>query len=499
MMMSRLINHVARSSRRVVATSSTATMRCIHVSTSPSLRKASVVCTSRLTMQSQRANFSTISDHSAVTANSDAHGAKSLDLWHKTQDLYVRALAQDALAQYELGLMYLDDDVADDDSSSNVVEDEWTLDAETLRQRASSSSPDLQDIKSIRKHARKLYKEYKQSTQKSATISPLVARTTSADLDDVYGSITQPWLDGSRLLAPLSSESEVDDTVIMQVLGGSNQAKGVEWLRRAADNGHRDAFVRLGNLCMAHDPPLVHAARAWYSVIAFCEKPHPDALYNLGMLLYDDHPTAVPTPTVANLPLAMDCFMKAAEVGDPSAQFFMGHVLHVGNESVAANPVSSRMLLEQAATQGHGGALYYLAQLHLSGAEAMHVPVDLDKALTYLRLAVDEDEADALVCMADMYREGLPPVVPVDVQAAHDLYERAAAMGHPEALCTLGALAYANRLYEPAFQYYQAAADRHSMAAWKNLADMYYAGVGVPQNKKTAESILDMLRKMDTP
>ncbi|RHZ39800.1 hypothetical protein DYB31_004997, partial [Aphanomyces astaci] len=125
--------------------------------------------------------------------------------------------------------------------------------------------------------------------------------------------------------------------------------------------------------------------------------------------------------------------------------------------------------------------------------------VDLDKALTYLRLAVDEDEADALVCMADMYREGLPPVVPVDVQAAHDLYERAAAMGHPEALCTLGALAYANRLYEPAFQYYQAAADRHSMAAWKNLADMYYAGVGVPQNKKTAESILDMLRKMDTP
>ncbi|RHY66110.1 hypothetical protein DYB30_002593 [Aphanomyces astaci] len=406
-------------------------------------------------MQSQRANFSTVSDHSAVTANSDAHGGKSLDLWHKTQDLYVRALAQDALAQYELGLMYLDDDVADDDSSSNVVEDEWTLDAETLRQRASSSSPDLQDIKSIRKHARKLYKEYKQSTQKSATISPLVARTTSADLDDVYGSITQPWLDGSRPLAPLSSESEVDDTAIMQVLGGSNQAKGVEWLRRAADNG-------------SCGPGL-------------------------------DHPTAVPTPTVANLPLAMDCFMKAAEVGDPSAQFFMGHVLHVGNESVAANPVSSRMLLEQAATQGHGGALYYLAQLHLSGDEAMHVPVDLDKALTYLRLAVDEDEADALVCMADMYREGLPPVVPVDVQAAHDLYERAAAMGHPEALCTLGALAYANRLYEPAFQYYQAAADRHSMAAWKNLADMYYAGVGVPQNKKTAESILDMLRKMDTP
>ncbi|ETW00676.1 hypothetical protein, variant, partial [Aphanomyces invadans] len=491
--MTRFLSHVTRTWRRIAVTSAASRARYMHASSLLLSRKQRTLFSSRVVTQFQLASFATSSTTPPIESNPKE---TSVDLWNNVNDLYVRAQAQDASAQYELALMFLEDD----DDAEVDVDDEWSLDAETLRQRASASSSNLQDIKSIRKHARKLYKEYRKSKQPTAAPkSPLVARTTSADLDDAYGSITQPLLDNSRPVPPLtlSNSAEVNEASIMEAIGGRDEAKGIAWLRRAADNGHRDAYVRMGNLCMAHDPPLVHAARAWYSVVAFCDKPHPDALYNLGMMLYDDHPTAVPTPTVANLPLAMDCFMKAAEIGDPSAQYFMGHVLHVGNECVPANPVSSRMLIEQAAGQGHGGALYYLAQLHLNGDDSMGIPIHLETALKYLHLAVDQDEGDAMVCLADMYREGQPPLVSVNIPRAHKLYERAAALGHPEALCTLGALAYANRLYEQAFQYYQAAADRHSMAAWKNLADMYYAGVGVPQNKKTAESILDMLRKME--
>ncbi|RHY31155.1 hypothetical protein DYB32_003722 [Aphanomyces invadans] len=442
--MTRFLSHVTRTWRRIAVTSAASRARCMHASSLLLSRKQRTLFSSRVVTQFQLASFATSSTTPPIESNPKE---TSVDLWNNVNDLYVRAQAQDASAQYELALMFLEDD----DDAEVDVDDEWSLDAETLRQRASASSSNLQDIKSIRKHARKLYKEYRKSKQPTAASkSPLVARTTSADLDDAYGSITQPLLDNSRPVPPLtlSNSAEVNEASIMEAIGGRDAAKGIAWLRRAADNG--------------------------------C-----------------DHPTAVPTPTVANLPLAMDCFMKAAEIGDPSAQYFMGHVLHVGNECVPANPVSSRMLIEQAAGQGHGGALYYLAQLHLNGDDSMGIPIHLETALKYLHLAVDQDEGDAMVCLADIYREGQPPLVSVNVPRAHKLYERAAALGHPEALCTLGALAYANRLYEQAFQYYQAAADRHSMAAWKNLADMYYAGVGVPQNKKTAESILDMLRKME--
>ncbi|KAF0682531.1 Aste57867_25329 [Aphanomyces stellatus] len=410
-------------------------------------------------------------------------------LWREVKDLHVRAYAQDAAAQYELGLMYLEDD---EDEQEDVAE--WELDAEALRQKANDPSTHLRDIKSIRKNARALYKSYiAQKTTQTSQPSGLVQRATPATLDAVFGAVVKPLLDATRPLQPLGDTFDTPEDP-MELMRESN-GKAIEWLRRAADGGHRDAYVRLGNLCMAHDPPLVHAAMAWYSALTHnVDAPHPDALYNLGMLHYEDHPTSEP-PVAKNLELAMSYFMEAAQVGDPSAQFFMGHVLHVGNDVVAPNAVSSLMLLEQAAQQGHGGALYYLAQLHHTGDEAMGIAADIPAFVRLVRAAADQDDDDALVCLADFYREGLH--VPEDVTQAHALYERAARLGNAEALCTLGALAYANHMYKQAFQFYQAAADRHSLAAWKNLADMYFTGRGVPQNKKTAQSILDMLRKMD--
>ncbi|CAK4317821.1 unnamed protein product [Aphanomyces euteiches] len=408
--------------------------------------------------------------------------------WQEIKDLHVRAHAHDAAAQYQLGLMYLEDENEQSD------DDDWTLDAEAQRQRANATSSGPTDIKSIRKQARKMYKEYVLSRlQTPGPERNLITRTTKATLDAVYGSVVQPLLDGSRKLAPFN-EQFVEPENNMELMEEGN-AKAVEWLRHAADNGYRDAYVRLGNLCMAHDPPLVYAAIAWYSAIAVkCDAPHPDALYNLGMIYYEDHPNLEP-PLKQDMPLAMSYFMKAAKIGDPSAQYFVGHILHVGNDVVPANPLSGRILLEQAASQGHGGALYYLALLYRTGDEDMGISPDAAKCIKLLEQAIAADDDEALVCLGDMYREGWPPHVNVDVSRAHELYERAAKLGNAEALCTLGALAYANELYEVAFQYYQAAADRHSMAAWKNLADMYYAGVGVPQNKKTAESILAMLKR----
>ncbi|OQR93592.1 hypothetical protein ACHHYP_02443 [Achlya hypogyna] len=409
--------------------------------------------------------------------------------WAEVQALHARAYAEDAQAQYELGLMYLEDDEANDES----LEDEL-LDAEEQRQKAHAGTAP-QDIKTIRKHARKLYKVYREEQKKKTQAASLVQHTTPDVLDDAFGSIVEPLLNGSKKVAPLPAAFVAPDDP-MELMRQSN-AKAIEWLRRAADSGHREAYVRLGNLCMEHDPPLAHAGAAWYSLLANCEAPHPDALYNLGLLYYNGSAQSVP-PIAADAERAMHYFMKAAEVGDPSALFFMGHILHVGHEVVPANAISSLLMLEAAVNKGHGGAGYYLAQLYRSGDESMGIAPDAHRFWSYLEQAVACEDADALFCMADAYHHGLPPLDKADMRLAIEHYTKAAKLEHADALCCLGALKYESRDYTKAFQYYQAAADRHSMSAWKNLADMYYTGTGVPQNKKTAESILDMLRQIET-
>lgn len=144
----------------------------------------------------------------------------------------MRAYKDDAAAQYELGLMYLEDDEATDAASP---EDEWLLDAEDMRQKAHATS-DPQDIKTIRKQARKMYKAYREEQKKKTQAASLVQHTTTDALDDVFGSIVEPLLNGSKKMSPLD-ESFVAPSDPMELMR-QNNAKGVEWLRRAADAGY---------------------------------------------------------------------------------------------------------------------------------------------------------------------------------------------------------------------------------------------------------------------
>jgi TPR repeat protein len=224
----------------------------------------------------------------------------------------------------------------------------------------------------------------------------------------------------------------------------------------------------------------------------------------------DDHMTIE-----ADKPKAMSYFMKAAELGDASAQFFIGHVLHHGLGSIMPqNPVSGFVLLEQAASQGHAGALYYMAQLYRYGDVHMNIGQDVAQFLSYLEKAVALSDPDALMCMAELYRddggscedEHLRQYLvqrhghldAVNRQIEMERYYRlAAAHGNVDAIVSLGALHFDRRQYRRAFQYYQAAAEKHSMAAWKNMADMYMRGLGIAKNEETAQSILGMLKRWE--
>lgn len=424
--------------------------------------------------------------------------------------LSVAAKDDVAEAQYLLGSLLLDDDEDEEElEDGGGDDDEFVMDVEAKRHQ-NYREDDPQDIRSIRKSARKAYKEYLQANLSASPIGRLgkkmaasvVQHATVDELDRAFGTTLKQFLDPKAKIRPLAEDQSAASSELAQI-DKADSTQAVEWIRRAAESNHREALVQLGNLCLSQEPPLAFAASEWYSRACSARDPtpHPDALYNLGLMLYDGVDDSEP-PFPASKAASIPYFVKAAEVGDASAQFFMGHLLHQGDAELAieANIDSALMLVNTAADKGHGGAHFYLAQLYRSGDPAHKIEADQPKFLEHLDAAIELGEDDALFCMADMYFHGSDEF-PEDLEQARRFYKAAADEGHADAFCCLGTIYYnglgVKQDYEKAFYYYQEAADRHSMEAWKNLAEMYSFGRGVPRNEATAESILKMLRKVE--
>ncbi|GMF30042.1 unnamed protein product [Phytophthora lilii] len=419
--------------------------------------------------------------------------------------LGVAAHANIADAQYLLGSLLLNEDEEEEEDEAQQKNKTLIRDAEANRQR-SGRPDDAKNIKDIRKSARAAYKEYLLEQKRkrhvkaarSAGAASVVQHATTGELDRAFGKTVEMLLDPKSKLAPLLESGEEDHADIAKTQ--LDTTKAVEWLRRAADNSNRDAHVQLGNLCLSHDPPMALEASAWYTRVSKDKNPHPDALYNLGVMLFEGVPHAEP-PFAGNKSASIPFFTRAAEVGDISAQFFMGMLLHQGDKDLEIEPNfrSGLMLIEMAASKSHPGALFYLAQLYRSGDEANDFAADHDKFLEHLDKAMEAGEADAFFCMADIYFHGSDGFEQ-DYEQAHGFYMAAAEQGHADAFCCLGALYYngigVEQDYEKAFLYYQEAADRDSMEAWKNLAEMYTVGRGVPRNEATAKAIIKMLKKV---
>ncbi|KAG7382046.1 hypothetical protein PHYPSEUDO_005355 [Phytophthora pseudosyringae] len=430
------------------------------------------------------------------------------DLQQAMGYLGVAAHANIADAQYLLGSLLLTGDEEEDEEQDDAQRKtkELIRDAEANRQR-SGRADDAKNIKEIRKSARAAYKQYlteqKRKNQAKAARSggaaPVVQHATTGELDRAFGKTVELLLDPMSKLEPLLENGDDDHADVAKT--HTDTTKAVEWLRRAADNSNRDAHVQLGNLCLSHDPPMALEASAWYTRVTKDENPHPDALYNLGVMLFEGVHHAEPS-FAGNKSASIPFFTRAAEVGDVSAQFFMGMLLHQGDKDLEIEPNfrSGLMLVEMAASKDHPAASYYLAQLYRSGDEANDFAADRAKFLEHLDKAMEVGDADAFFCMADIYFHGSDGF-DQDYEQAHGFYMVAAEQGHADAFCCLGALYYngigVEQDFNKAFLYYQEAADRDSMEAWKNLAEMYTVGRGVPRNEATANAIVKMLKKVE--
>lgn len=174
--------------------------------------------------------------------------------------LSVAANADIADAQYLLGSLLLDDGDDDNDDDEHADDDDsLILDVETKRQQ-SYRADDPQDIRSIRKSARKAYKAYLQENASATPVGRLGAKAsvvqhaTVSELDRAFGTTLKQFLDPKTKLRPLS-----DATQRAAQLDKADATKAVEWLRRAADNQ-----------CVSYASTRVATAAEWQELTYLC-------------------------------------------------------------------------------------------------------------------------------------------------------------------------------------------------------------------------------------
>lgn len=151
-------------------------------------------------------------------------------------------------AQYLLGGLLLDDDDDDEDvetqgASENDGDEELVLDVEAKR-RQTFRADDPQDIRSIRKSARKAYVEYLKANsaatpairlgKKEKAAASVVQHATVSALDRAFGTTLKQFLDPKVKIRPLSEQPSSSGD--LEQLHKADSTKAVEWIRRAAEN-----------------------------------------------------------------------------------------------------------------------------------------------------------------------------------------------------------------------------------------------------------------------
>ncbi|CEL94534.1 unnamed protein product [Vitrella brassicaformis CCMP3155] len=190
---------------------------------------------------------------------------------------------------------------------------------------------------------------------------------------------------------------------------------------RAARMGHAEAQVDLGYTyemgLPPHYPQGLRKAYEWYNKAA--EQRNARALNNLGSLLYSGKGCNRDTERAAEL------FKIAAEQGHANAHHNLGVCYETGVGVHAEDTDAAAKLYEAAARRGHVKASAALGILLYKLATNAQASKDrFVEAAKWLRRAADEGHGEALFYLAQMHECGIG--VSRDLLQAYALYSRAA-------------------------------------------------------------------------
>jgi TPR repeat protein len=279
------------------------------------------------------------------------------------------------------------------------------------------------------------------------------------------------------------------------------------WLRLSAESGHLDAMVTLGNELIKQET----AEAAMEGITLYekaCDLNHLDACFNLGNIYHQGLPVA---GIDKDLNRSLSFFRKAADAGDPSSAYWLGHCYASAEGGIESVDMQiAERYFKYAADADHPAANYYLALMHRnqmlensSNNNQAIAKIDYQKCKDkssfeyYLQRAFDTGDADAAFCLAEVYLNGSDGFE-VDVKRGIDFLIEAIDRGSADAPNTLGAMFYSGSYglsvdKRRAFELYNLAAERGCQQAWRNLAAMYAIGDGVAKSEESAKHIMKVI------
>jgi len=188
---------------------------------------------------------------------------------------------------------------------------------------------------------------------------------------------------------------------------------------------------------------------------------------------------------------AVECFRRAADHGDPDAQYQLACHYRSG-DGVAEDRGEAMEWAEKSAGQNHVEAQRFLGMAYLEGNG---LEQDREKAVEWLSKSAEKRDVPSMYLLGISFHEGLG--VDQDHRQAFEWLRRAAKQDHPEAQLALGTL-YENgdgvqKNLSEAVKWYLKAADRgmdgclgHAEAQYR-LGCCYYAAEGVPYDCQKAK------------
>ena len=255
--------------------------------------------------------------------------------------------------------------------------------------------------------------------------------------------------------------------------------EAVKWYRLGAEQGNALAQYNLGTM---YDRGVGVAendqeAAWWYQLSA--TQGNADAQNGLGNLYYDGK--GIPQ----NYQEALKWYLLGAEQGNALAQYNAGWMYDVG-EGTPENDQEAAKWYHLSAEQGYAPAQDELGDMFYDGDG---VNQNDEEALKWYQLAADQGNAASQFSVGLMYDVGRGGVAENDKEAAR-WYRLSAEQGFPPSQYLLADLYY-NGLgvpqdYQEAFKWYQSAADQGYDDAQNELAKMFYDGIGVKQDYQQA-------------
>ena len=201
-----------------------------------------------------------------------------------------------------------------------------------------------------------------------------------------------------------------------------DDAKAVEWFRKAADQGHTDAQFRLGFM---YENGYTGVGKDYKTAVEWLSKAadqgHADAQWKLAAMY--EHGLGVGK----DYKMAVDFYRKAADQGHEFAQYNLGE-MYANGRGVAKEEKMGVKWFRKAADQGHTDAQNRLGDMYYFGRV---VSEDYVTALVWYRKAADQGHAVAQANLGWMYEQGRG--VAKDMNKAVEWYRKAAAQGNEEA------------------------------------------------------------------